>query len=292
MGDMKKGGKARIGMQSATLCISTAMVLVLLGLAVLSVLSGRNLSSYVKENLVVSVMLDNGFSDTEARQMCRVLGGKPYSNKVEYVSSKQALEEGTAELGVNPEEFVGENPFMPSVELTLKSAYANNDSLEWISAEISALPKVAEVNYQEDLIDKVNANIAKVGTVLLVLALLLTFVSFSLINNTVKLGIYSRRFSIHTMKLVGASWSFIRAPFVRQSVAAGLIAAVVACAAIAGCVYGLYRYDGDILIVVTWPVLAATGVAVVLFGVTITAVCAYISASKFLRMTAGELYKI
>ena len=128
--------------------------------------------------------------------------------------------------------------------------------------------------------------------VLLVLAGLLTFVSFSLINNTVRLSIYARRFSIHTMKLVGASWGFIRRPFVMQAVGIGVVAALLAIGILGGCIYALSRYEEGLFNVVTWDVLAVTGGSILLFGVLITALCAGISVNKFLRMKAGELYKI
>lgn len=127
---------------------------------------------------------------------------------------------------------------------------------------------------------------------LLVLAVLLTCVSFSLINNTVRLGMYARRFTIHTMKLVGASWGFIRRPFLRNAIGIGVLAAVIADGVLASGVYALYSYEPGVMAVVTWQVMAITGGAVFLFGVLITLFCAFFSVNKFLRMKAGDLYKI
>jgi len=279
-------------LQVVTLCISTAMVLVLLGLVVMSVFTARNLSSVVKENLVVTMVLEQDMTNPEAQQICRKLNARPYINHLEYISKERALKEGTKDLGVDPLEFAGVNPFLSSIDVTLKADYANTDSLRWITKELEAYPKVSEVNYQHDLIEQVNRNIAKIGIVLLALAVLLTFISFSLISNTVRLGIYARRFSIHTMKLVGASWGFIRGPFVRRAVVVGLVAALLACIVLGGTVYGLYHYEPEILSVLTWEVMLITGVSVFLFGIIITALCANISVNKFLKMKAGELYKI
>lgn len=279
-------------MQVITLCISTSMVLILLGMVIFSVLLGRNLSSYVKQNLVVTMMLEQDMTEPEARQMCKNLRARPYVNSLQYVSKEQALREGIKDLGTDPTEFAGVNPFLSSIDITLRADYANNDSLAWISGELKAFPKVGEVSYQKDLIDQVNASLTKISFVLLILAVLLTFISFSLINNTVRLGIYARRFSIHTMKLVGASWGFIRRPFVSSTVLTGVVAAVLADAFLAGCLYLLYVNEPDILMVVTWQDMAITGVVVFLFGIIITALCAYVSVNKFLRMKAGELYKI
>ena len=279
-------------MQMVTLCISTAMVLVLLGLVVFSVLTSRNLSQWVKENLTVTVMLKDEVSVNEAKLLCRDLYHRPYSRNIDYISRDQALKEQTEAMGSDPSEFLGTNPFSATLELQMKSDYANRDSLKWIAAELKKNPKVADVAYQVDLMDSVNRNLTKVNIVLLVIAMLLTFVSFSLISNTVRLSVYSRRFLIHTMKLVGASWGFIRRPFMKQGLLVGVLAAILAIAVLGGCVYGLYYYEPKMLTIITWEVLAITGVAVLLFGIIITSVCSYISVNKFLRMSPGELYKI
>ncbi len=281
------------GLQAVTLCISTALVLILLGLVVFSTLTGRNLSSYVKENLVVTMMLEQDMMDNEAQAVCKRLEMRPYIKNVVFINKQQSLKEATKEMGINPAEFTdGVNPFSSLIELTLKSDYANSDSLTWIAAELKKYPKVSEINYQRDLIDSVNRNLAKIGLGMFVLAILLTFVSFTLINNTVKLDIYARRFSIHTMKLVGASWNFIRGPFIRRAVFTGLLAALLAIVVLGGGIYALYRYEPEILNVVTWREMAITAGAVVLFGIIITALCANISVNKFLKMKAGELYNI
>ncbi len=268
------------------------MVLVLLGLVIFAVLTGRNLSSYVKENIVVTLMLEQDMTNSEARQMGRELQSRPYVNSMEFISKEEALREGTRELGVDPSEFAGANPYLPSIELHLKADYANNDSIAKIGRELRKYPRVIRIDYQRDLIDSVNHNLAKIGIVLLVLAGLLTFISFSLINNTVRLGIYARRFSIHTMKLVGASWNFIRGPFVRRAMLIGLVAAIVADAVLAVCMYTLYLNEPNIVAVVTGADMVVTGVSVCFFGIVITAICASISVNKFLRMKASELYKI
>ena len=288
----KKYAGNRRGVQLVTLCISTAMVLVLLGLVVLSVQTSRNLSQWVKENLTVTVMLSDDVSVNGAKLLCRDLYHRPYSRNIDYISKDQALKEQSEAMGSDPSEFLGVNPFPATLELQVHSEYATRDSLKWIAKELQKNPKITDVAYQVDLMDSVNRNLTKVNLLLLALAVLLTFVSFSLINNTVRLSVYSRRFLIHTMKLVGASWAFIRKPFMRQALLVGVIAAIVAIAALGGLVYGLYYYEPNILTVLTWRELTITGVAVLLFGIIITATCSYISVNKFLRMSAGELYKI
>lgn len=292
MGKRKKTSRVRHGLQGITLCISTALVLILLGMVVFSVLSARNLSSYVKENLTVTMMLGEDITDPEAGRLCKELGKRPYINHITYISKEQALKEQTAAMGTDPSEFLGMNPFVASIELQLRAQYANTDSLKWISAALKSDKRVTDITYPQDLMDSVNSNLNKINLVLLVLAVLLTCVSFSLINNTVRLGMYARRFTIHTMKLVGASWGFIRRPFLGNAVGIGLLAALLADGVLAGGVYALYTYEPGVMTVITWQVMAVTGGSVFLFGLLITLLCAWVAVNKFLRMKAGDLYKI
>lgn len=286
----RRNGKGR-SLQVITLCISTSLVLILLGMVVFTGLTARNLSAYVKENLTVTVLFDDNVSNREAAVVCRRMQSKPYVTHLEYITKEQALKEQSAALGTDPSEFLGMNPFVPSAELHLKADCANADSLKWIAKELRRYKHVAEVSYQKDLMESVNSNLRKISLVMIVLAILLTFVSFSLINNTVRLGIYARRFSINTMKLVGASWSFIRRPFIAMAVAEGLIAGIAADAVLGGAIYALYTYEPEITAVVTWEVLAITGAAVLLLGMLISIMCVYISVNHFLRMPTKRLYR-
>lgn len=292
MGKKKRKAGRRISLQAVTLCISTAMVLILLGMVVFSVLTAQNLSAYVKENLTLTMVLDENVTNPEANQLSRELSKLPYVNKVTYISKEQVLKEQTQAMGTDPSEFIGVNPFVGSMELQFKAQYANNDSLKWISKQLKANNKVTDITYPQDLVESVNSKLQRINIVLLVLACLLFFVSFSLINNTVRLGMYARRFTIHTMKLVGASWGFIRAPFVRNAVAMGFLASILAEGVLAGGLYELYLYEPDILSVLTINNILITGGAVLLFGLLITLVCSWLSVNKYLRMKAGDLYKI
>ena len=292
MSNKRKSPRNRRGMQVVTLCISTTMVLILLGMVVFSVLSARNLSAHMKENLTMTIILKDSVTVNDAHLMCRDLYHRPYSRNIDYISKEQAQREQVKELGSDPTEFLGFNPFPATLEVQLKSDYANRDSLKWIVKELQKDDRVTEISYMEDLMDKVNRNISRVSIVLLVLAVLLTFVSFSLISNTVRLSVYARRFVIHTMKLVGASWSFIRRPFLKQAIGIGVMAAIFAIIVLGVCIYGLFITQPGIEEVVTWQVLVITAVAVLLFGIVITLLCAWLAVNKFLKMTAGELYKI
>lgn len=268
------------------------MVLVLLGLAVFFALTARNLSTYVKENLTVTVMLSDSTTNKQVVRLHKRIKGRSYVHKIIYISKEQAKKEQTQAMGSDPSEFLGFNPFTATFEVNLYADYANRDSLQWISKELKKMEGVSDVAFQEDLMDQVNNNLHKVMVVLLILATLLTFISFSLISNSIRLSVYSRRFTIHTMTLVGASWGFIRKPFMASALTVGLLASLSACVVLGGGVYVLYEYQPGLLIIVTWEVLAGTAAAVFLFGVIITMFCSYVTVNRFLRMKAGELYKI
>lgn len=292
---VKKRNKAssrRQGLQLITLCISTAMVLILLGMVVLSVFTGRNLSSYVKENLTVTMVLTAETSDPAAQRLRQQVEALPYIQGTSYVSKEQALKEGTKELGADPSEFAGGNPFTAEIELRLLPEYANNDSIAWIAPMLKTYKGVQEIDYKKDLMDSVNKMLGKISLVLLVLAVLLTIVSFALINNTIRLSVYARRFSIHTMKLVGAGYGFIRAPFLKSAVGLGLLSAFIAIFVLGTGLYALYQIEPDMTLVLDAQVMGVTALAVVLFGVLITLLCSWLSVNKFLRMKAADLYKI
>jgi len=281
------------GMQAVTLCISTTMVLTLLGLVVLTVFTTRNLSNYVRENLTVTVMLGDSVTATESVSFAKDLGKKPYAKKVVYISKEQALKEQTEAMGSDPSEFLGVNPFVATIELNVNADYANSDSLRRISKQLKRNKRiVTDVAYQEDLTESVNNNLQKASVILLALAVLLIIVSYSLISNSVRLDIYSRRFSIHTMKLVGASWSFIRRPFLSRAIGIGLVASLLACGVLGGVLYALYRYQPGVEQVIGVYEMSVTAAAVFASGLVIMLFCTFLSVNKFLRMKAGELYKI
>ena len=268
------------------------MVLILFGIVLLTMFTAHNLSHYMKQTFTVTMLLGDDMTNSEAKAICEKLQKQDYISRLTYISKQTALKDGREALGADPTEFIGTNPFPASIEFSLKSDYANSDSLKWITKQLNGFPKVTEISYPEDLINQVNKTLRKISIVLLVVASLLLIVSFSLINNTVRVGIYSRRFSIHTMKLVGASWSFIRWPFIRRSIWLGLVAGFFADIVLAVGLYLFYIYEPEMMTILTWDVLAITGLAIIAAGIIITIFCSWLSVNKFLKMKAGELYTI
>ena len=286
----KNNSVSYFDMQFITSSISTTLVLLLLGLVVFFVLAAHNLSIYVRENINFSVLISDDMKEADILKLQKRLDKEPFVKQTEYISKKQALKEQTEAMGTDPEEFLGYNPFTASIEIKLHSDYANSDSIAKIEKLIKKNTNIQEVLYQRELIDLVNENIRNISLVLLTLAVVLTLISFALINNTIRLAIYSKRFLIHTMKLVGASWGFIRRPFLRRNIWSGVLAGIMADAILMGAAYWLVSYEPELIRVITPEVMLLVSGSVLVFGIIITFLCAYLSINKYLRMKASTLY--
>ena len=289
---MAKRPDSFFNMQFITSSISTTLVLLLLGMVVFFVISTNNLSTYVRENIGFTVLVSDDMKEPEALKFQKALNEKAYVKESAYISKEQALKEQTEAMGTDPAEFLGYNPFTASIEIKLNAEYANSDSIAWIEKEIKANKKVIEVNYPQNLMDSVNRNLKKISAFLLGLASLLLLISFALINNTIRLAIHSKRFLIHTMKLVGASWSFIRRPFLIRNVWIGVLSAVIADTCLIGMAMLLVKYEPQLIEIITPQTMLIVMGSVFVFGVVITWLCAYISMNKYLRMKANTLYYI
>ena len=288
----KKSRVSVFDMQFVTAGISTTLVLLLLGLVAFFVLAAHNLSVYVRENISFSIVVSDNMKERDILQLQKQLSRQPFVRYTEYISKEQALKEYIETMGIDPQEFVIHNPLTASIEIKLKSDYANVDSIARIEQLIKQDSNVQEVLYQKELVNAVNDNIRKISLSLLALAVVLTLISFALINNTIRLTIYSQRFLIHTMKLVGASWSFIRRPFLTRNLWIGVLAAAVASGILWATARWLVACEPGLVKVVTPRVMLLVSAVVLVSGVLITWLCALLSINKFLRMKASTLYYI
>lgn len=287
----RKRRKVSLRWQALTSTISTTFVLILMGLVVICALTARQLSESVRESLTVTVMLGDEATNADALAMRKRLERKAWVKDITFISREQALEEQTEAMGTDPTDFLGgENPFTPSLEVHLAADYACTDSLLWISKRLKSNKMVTDVIYQKELVERLNSNLRKVTYVLLGIVGLLLLVTLVLINNTVRLSVYSRRFLIHTMKFVGASWGFIRRPFMLRALWIGLAASVLADGVLLGGMHTLWQYDPTMQAYVTQENAIITAVAVLACGLLLTLLCTFISVSHFLSMREGELY--
>ena len=286
----KSGGRPFWRLQTLTSIISTGMVLVLLGMMVLLGLAARMLADSVRENLTVTVVLADEASDSQAHRTAQALEQKPYVADLQYISREEALREHVQSMGISAAEFLDSNPFSISLEVRMKPAYSCSDSLLWISKELESTELVTDVIYQDDLVRSVNDNIRRITTVLLVIAALLVIISLSLIRNTVRLSVYSQRFTIRTMKLVGARWSFIRRPFLWRAVGTGLLAALLADGVLLAAIRWVATKDPEVARYVTWQSLAITGGCVLAVGLLMTVLCTFVSVTHYLKAREASLY--
>lgn len=277
-------------MQFFTSSLNTTLVLLLLGMVLFFVLTANTLSDYVRENFGFTVVLSDGMKATEVKAFQKRLDQSPFAKEAFYISKEDALKEQVEAMGIDPQEFLKDNPFRASFEIKLHSAYANSDSIAHIEAGLLKDKNVLEVLYRQELIDDVNSNIGKISFFLLCVAGVLMCISFVLISNTIRLAIYSKRFLIHTMKLVGASWGFIRKPFLVKNFWIGVTAGCLADALLLAAAHLSLRYEPALSTIITKEVVLIVAGFVPLFGVLITLLCAHISINKYLRVKTETLY--
>lgn len=286
----KKAGTGRLRASYITSIISITLVLFMLGLLGLIILHGKKLSDYVRENISVSVMLKDNASDDLIQNFKKRLQRTTYVKEVEFISREQAAKELSNELGEDFVQFLGYNPLPASLDIQLRAGYANSDSISRIEKQLLANNLVKEVVYQKSLIDQVNSNISKISLIILSFSLILLIISVILINNTIKLSIYARRFLIRSMQLVGATETFIRLPFIKRSIVHGVIAAFLAILLLIGTLFLARQRIPEIAALQDVKQFAIFFVGVLVLGVILSALSTWVSVNKFLRMKIDNLY--
>lgn len=283
-------GKPRIKIQTLSVYISTTLALLLLGAMCALLMSARSLSDHIRRNMTMSVVVSGKTSGQEILKFQQQLEKLPCVVSSQYISSEQILEEQKIELGTDPVEFLGYNPYDPSINLTLKSDYARPDSMAMLEKSLLKDERVIQVVYHREIIETVNDNIRKIAAALLGFMIVLTMISWSLIGNAVRLSIYSKRFLLHTMKLVGATWGFIRRPFIMHNLRIGLLSGMAADIMLGAIFYLIMQEEPAAITILPPTSLAIIAAAVILFGIFMTVTCAYMSVTRFLRMRGNDLY--
>ncbi|HQS04661.1 MAG TPA: permease-like cell division protein FtsX [Daejeonella sp.] len=259
--------------------ISIALVLLMTGLLGLILVHAKNLSKYVKENIVLNIIVNDGAKEVDITALQKQLDANPYVLKTQYVSKELAARNLTKDLGEDFVDFLGYNPLLSSIDLYMKADYANNESIEAFTAQLSKNPLVKEVIYQKSLIDMVNQNIRGIGLVILAFATILLIIAVALINNTIRLAIYSQRFLIKSMQLVGATQNFIRKPFLTYGILLLLT------------LYLAQQQVPEMIILRNWFEFGIVFLAVIGIGILISGLSTYFAVSKFLRLKIYELYR-
>ena len=270
--------------------ISISLVLLLVGVAGLLLVNARSVSDYFKENMQVSVMLNPDVSDDRASGFQSELEMMPFIRSTEFISKEQGAEEMSELLGEDFLKVFDTAPIPVSIDVTLDAAYVSADSLEVVRKTIMASPLVDEVVYQQSLVEALNANLSKISSVLAVFIVLLLFISFVLINNTVRLSVFDKRFVIHTMKMVGATRSFIRAPFLVQAFFQGIFAAIMAIIMLLAVLFVIRSEFMQMFEIVSRDLLLVVMGIVIASGVVICLSSTWFVVGKLVSLSKDELY--
>ena len=277
--------------QFLTSTISTTMALLLLGALTLFVLTAKEIRNYVHQDLTITTILADSTSETTAQNLVVTLGEKFYVHKIQFISREQALQEQVEVLGINPHEFLGKNPFSISLEMKMKADYVCTDSLAWITEDLMQESAIVDVIYPEDVVETINQNLSTITYILILITVVLLVISISLINNTVHMGIYSQRFVINTMKIIGARWNFIRRPFMLRSLRIGLISAAVATLFLLVAVQWAIGIEASLAQFVPTRNVLIMVACIFAFAMVITLTCTFISVTHFLKMQERDLYR-
>lgn len=281
--------------KTKTIYISTvfgiAMVLLMLGLLGLILVHANNLSRYIKENMVVNVFVDESAHETDVLQLQKQLDTNPYVKQTQYVSKELAARNLQKDLGEDFVRFLGVNPLSQSIDVYIKADYANNADLAKFRDQLLKNPLVKEVKYQQSLVDMMNKNIGSISLVILVFAGIFAVVSIALINNTIRLAIYSQRFLIKSMQLVGATKGFIRKPFVLYGIWHGLLGALIAILILMSTLYLATQQIPDLVVLQNYAEFGIVFLAVIGIGIFISAFSTILAVNRFLRLKIYDLYR-
>jgi cell division transport system permease protein len=282
--------KRRLRSSYFTSTISITLLLILLGTVGLLLLNTKRLSDYVRENIAFKVILNDNVRDVDIFRIQKTLDSKKYVKETKYITKELAAIELQKELGENFIDFIGHNPLLPSIEVKFLASYANSDSIRRIEKDLKEFTEIKEVYYQKNLVHTVNDNVKKITFFVLVFSCFLLLIAVALINNTIRLAVYSKRFIIRTMQLVGANSGQIRRPFLYRSAIQGVIGALLAIANLTALIYFLQDQMNGIISLTDIRILSVLFVIVLILGVMINWVSTYAAVTRYLHIKTDKLY--
>ena len=282
--------KRRLISSYFTTIISISLVLFMLGILGLILLNTQQISNHVKENIGFSIILKGEIKDVDINQIKKTLDAENYVKETYFIHPDSAAAELKRDLGEDFISFLGYNPLLPSIDVKLNADYANTDSLSIIEADLLNNTNIKEVIYQKDLVSLVNQNVKKISFYMLAFSGLLLFIATALINNTIRLSIYSKRFLIKTMQLVGARHSFIRRPFVLQGIGNGIVSAFIAISLIIVVLYYLQQQYPELIDFRNFELYGALFLIMIILGILISWISTNLAVRKYLRIQTGDLY--
>ena len=282
--------KRKIWSSSASVILSLSLVLFVVGLLSLVLLNSQKLSNYVKENIGFTIMLNDSIPQVEEMTFRKELEAEPYTKKIKYISKQQATEKLMKDLGEDFVSFLEYSPLLPSIDVKLNADFANTDSLEKITIKLSKNPVVYETYFQKDLLKKLNSNTKRLSFFLLIFSVLLFLIAFALINNTIRLSVYSKRFLIKTMGLVGATNNFIQKPFIIKSIYHGVYSSIFAVFMLIGSIKLIQKETLKILDVSDLKLIGIVFVLIFLIGILLSMASTFFAVKKYIKLTDDQLY--
>jgi cell division transport system permease protein len=282
--------KRRLTSSYLTTVISISLVLFLLGIAGFLILNVQNLSRHVKENIGFNVELKDNIREADIQQFRKILDAKSFVKSTEYITREQAAIETQKALGEDFISFLGFNPLPASIKVKLNADWANPDSIVKIESDLKKYPQISEIYYRKTLIHEINDNVKKISLIIFSFTMLLLLISLTLINNTIRLSIYSKRFLIHTMQLVGATRRFIRLPFIYKGAYYGLLSAMIAILLLLGTIYIIQNQIEGLIDFVDPNILALLFAGVILTGIIISTISTFFAVNKYLNLNTDALY--
>jgi cell division transport system permease protein len=285
-----KTARRRVASSSISTVVSMALVLFMLGCLALILINSQKLSTYVKENIRFQIYLKENTREVDIIKLKKILDGESFTRSTRYISKEEAAQTLRKDLGEDFVKFLGYNPLPPSIDLDLRARYAHPDSIAWIEAELLENPNVQEVAYPPDLIREVNRNVEKITIVMLGFSALLMVVAIALINNTIRLSIYSKRFLIRSMQLVGAKRSFIQKPFLIKGMLQGFYASLIAILMITGVIYLVKQQFPAFFEIQDLRSFALLFAIVIALGLLISGTSTWLAVKKYLRLKPEKLF--
>ena len=275
---------------SASVIISLSLVLFVVGLLSLALINAQKLSNYIKENIGFSIMLKENTNQFEVKKFNKSVDAMPFTKSITFVSKDAATSELESDLGEEFVDFLGFNPILASIDVKLNPDYSNNDSLSVISNNLIKNSLVHEIYYQKNLISRINNNVKKLSLFLITFCIILFFIAFALINNTIRLSVYSKRFLIKTMRLVGAQNSFIQKPFILDGLYQGMYSAIFAIFMLMGSIQLVQAETASLLNITDLKIIGLVFILIFIIGIILSSLSTYFAVKKFINVSESELY--
>ena len=288
----KSSSKSRVAGSYFLSLMSIALVLFLLGLFALLMMHAQKLSNHLKENIGFEIVMNSNVKEDNILKLQQELEAMPSVKSTEYIPKEEAIHRLSEDLGEDFLQWLGneENPLLPSIDVRFNADWANNDSLTVIQAQLLKNKDVKEIYYQKSLVDLINQNVNRIGIALMVASLVLLIIAITLIRNTIRLSIYSKRFLVRSMQLVGATPAYIRRPFIRSGILQGFFGALLADAFLALLLYGLTKRLPELTFVQDYTIIIGIFVGIIILGILLGGLSTRLALRKYLHADVDRLY--